>query len=167
MATHRIPFSGLLVPHDVASPPRWQPAAVLDANDLYPSVPVLAFPDSGTKIGASCLLTIPKNYVGSPKIVLRWKTTATTGDVVWDVDCRSIAVNEPGDPTTHQEALTVTDTADATARDLNDAEVSLTAANLAVDDSLFLTVSRDGANGSDTLAAVAELVEAWLEYADA
>lgn len=166
MATHRIYFGGLLVP-DTSGNVYPQPASINDANDLYPTVPVIIFADTSTKIGASCVIPIPKNYVGTPKIGVRWKTTATSGDVVWDVDYRAIANNEPGDPSTHQEALTVTDTADGTARDLNDAEVSLTAANLAVDDSLFVTVSRDGASGSDTMAAAAELVDAWFEYADA
>lgn len=166
MATHRLYFGGLLVP-DTSGNVYWQPASILDSNDLYPTVPVLVFADSGTKIGASCVLPVPKNYVGTAKIGGRWKTTATTGDVVFDVDYRSIATNEPGDPSSHQESLTVTDTADGTARDLNDFEVTPTASNLAVDDSLFITISRDGANGSDTLAASVELVDAWLEYADA
>lgn len=165
MATHRLYFGGLLVPHNSGGV-YWQPASILDANDLYPSVPVLVFTDSGTKIGASCMIPVPKNYVGTAKVGVRWKTTATSGDVVWDVDYRSIAANEPGDPSSHQEALTVTDTADVTARDLNDADVTLTSSNLAVDDSLFVTISRDGASGSDTMAASAELLDAWLEYSD-
>lgn len=165
MATHRLHLGGLLVP-DTSGNVFWQPAAILDANDLFGQLPVLIFLDSGTKIGAFAVVPVPKNYVGSPKIGIRWKANATTGDVVWDVDIRSIAVNEPGDPSSFQESLTVTDTADATARDLNDAEVSVTAANLAVDDSLFIAISRDGASGSDTLAASAELLDAWLEYSD-
>jgi hypothetical protein len=166
MAVHRINFFGALTP-DPAGGAYWQPASILDTNDLYPGAEVLVFPDTGTKIAAFCRIPVPKNYVGTAKIGLRWKTSATTGDVVWDADYRSIAVNEPGDPTTHQESVTVTDTADPTARDLNDAEMSLTSANLAVDDTLHISIARDGANGSDTLAAPAELIDAWLEYADA
>jgi hypothetical protein len=166
MATHRIPLATILVP-DTSGNAFWQPAAILDANDLFGQVPVLVFLDSGTKISAFAVIPVPKNYVGSPKVGIRWKANATTGDVVWDVDYRAIANNEPGDPTTFQESLTATDTADATARDLNDAEVSLTAANLAVDDSLFIAIARDGASGSDTLAASAELIDAWFEYTDA
>jgi len=166
MTIHRIYFGDLLVP-DVSGSVVSQPASILDANDLFGQLPVLIFKDTGTKIGASVRIPVPKNYVGTPKIGVRWKANATTGDLVVDVDLRSIAVNEPGDPTTFQESLTVTDTADATARDLNDAEVSVTAANLAVDDSLFIVISRDGADAADTLAASAELIDAWLEYADA
>lgn len=166
MATHRLYFGGLLVP-DTSGNAYWQPASILDTNDLYGTSQVLIFADSGTKVGASCVIPVPKNYVGTAKIGVRWKATATSGDVVFDVDYRSIATNEAGDPSSHQESLTVTDTADGTARDLNDAEVTLTASNLAVDDSLFVTISRDGASGSDTMAASAQLVEAYLEYADA
>lgn len=166
MATHRLSFFDLLIP-DTSGSVYWQPASILDTNDLYPTTQVLVLADSGTKVGASCHVMVPKNYVGTAKIGMRWKATATSGDVVWDVDYRAIAVNEAGDPTTHQESLTVTDTADGTANDLNDADVTLTASNLAVDDTLFVTVSRDGASGSDTMAASAQLVDAWLEYADA
>jgi hypothetical protein len=104
--------------------------------------------------------------VGTAKIGLRWKTTLTSNDVVWDVDYRSVAVGESADQTTFQESLTVTDTAAGTANWLNDAEVTLTSANLAVDDSIYINISRDGTDGADTMAGSAQLVDAWFEYVD-
>lgn len=168
MATHTLDLTDALVPDPTnTAAPYWQPSSILDANDLHDGIPVLVFPDGSTKIGASCRFKVPQNYVGTPKFTVRWKTTATTGDVVWDVDYNAIAVNEPGDPSAYTESLTGTDTADATARDLNDCEMSATAGNFAVGDTVFVTVSRDLVNASDTLAASAELVECWFSYADA
>jgi len=166
MATHRLSFYDLLKP-DTSGNVFWQPASILDVNDFYPGDCVLVFKDSGTKVGAACHFLVPKNYVGTAKIGVRWKVSVTTGDVVWDADYRAVAEAESGDPSTHQESVTVTDTAAGTARLLNDAEMALTSANLAVDDTLYVTISRDGADAADTMAASAELIDAWLEFADA
>jgi hypothetical protein len=168
MATITMDLTDALVPDPTnTAAPYWQPSSILDANDLHDGIPVLVFPDGSTKIGASCRFKVPQNYVGTPVFVVRWKTAATTGDVVWDVDYNAIAVNEPGDPSAYTESLTATDSADATARDLNDASMSATAGNFAAGDTVFVTVSRDLANGSDTLADEAELVEFVFQYADA
>lgn len=166
MATHRIYFGQRLEP-DSSGNVFWRPASIEDANDLYPGQQVLAYKDSGTKIGAAARVQVPKNYIGTAKIGVRWRTTATSGTFVLDVDYRAIANNESSDPTTHQESLSANEVADANARDLNDLEVSLTSANLAVDDSLYVLISRDGADAADTIADEVEIVDAWLEYADA
>jgi len=165
MSTLRMSFVNLLVP-DGSGNVYWQPAAVLDTNDLWPTDQVLIFTDGATKVSSSCHIPVPKNYVGTAKIGLRWKTTLTSNDVVWDVDYRSVAVGESADQATFQESLTVTDTAAGTANWLNDAEVTLTSANLAVDDSIYINISRDGTDGADTMAGSAQLVDAWFEYVD-
>lgn len=164
MATHRLHFLDVLQP-DSSGNVYWKPSTIDDANDRFPH-PVLAFSDSGTKAKATGRLYVPKNYVGTAKIGLRWKTTATTGNAVFDVEYKSIAVAESLDPSTDDEALTVTDGAAWTARLANDAEVTLTSSNLAADDTLLVDIARDGADAADTLAAEVQLVDAWLEYAD-
>lgn len=165
MATHRIPIGTALIP-DASGNGYWEGAALDDVNDRYPHE-LLTLEDSGTKVSAGVMFTVPKNYVGTPKVVVRWKTTATTGDVVFDVEYTAIAAGETLDPSADQEALSVTDSAPGTARLANDCEVSLTAGNLAPDDTVLMNVSRDGTDGADTLAADAQLVEAWFQYADA
>ena len=165
MATHRLYFGQRLEP-DTSGNVYWRPASIKDSNDLYAGQQVLVFKDSGTKIGASARVEIPKNYVGSAKVGVRWRTGVTSGNFVLDVDYRSIAVAESSDPSTHQESLTVTDAAAGTARLLNDAEVSLTSANIAVDDTFFVNISRDGNDAADTVADDVELEDAWFEYAD-
>lgn len=165
MATHRLYFGALLAP-DTSGSVFWQPASILDSNDLS-FVHVLVFKDTSTKDKASAVIAVPKNYVGTAKFGVIWKTTATSGNVVWNVDYRSIADGETLDPSSWQESLAVTDAAKGTTNQMNDANVSATSANLAVDDLILVTISRDGTSGSDTVSASAQLYEAYLEFADA
>lgn len=165
MATHRVYFGQLLGP-DTSGSVYWRPASIENTNDLY-ATDVLAFNDSGTKIGASAVLAVPKNYVGTAKIGIRWRANATAGDVVFDVDYRAVAAGESSDPASHQESLTSTVTTDATALDETETLITLTASNLAADDMLYVTIARDGAQAADTLANELEIIEAFLEYTDA
>lgn len=169
MATHTIDLTDGLVPDPTATnPPRWQPSSVLDSNDLYDGIPRLVFDGSlSTKDGASCQFRVPDNYVGTASFIVRWKCSATSGDVVWDVDYNAIAAGESGDPSAVQEALTATDTAAGTTELLNDASLSATASNLAVGDTVMVTLSRDQVSASDTLADEAEVVGFYFQYADA
>ena len=166
MATHRIDLLPLLQP-DTSGNVFWKPSIIDDANDRFPNM-VLAFKDSGTKIKATGMFTVPKNWVNTngSKIVFRWKTTATTGDLVLDMEYKAIGVGESLDPSTDDEALTVTDTAAGTARLANDAEVALDETKLAVDDTVLIDVARDGVDAADTLAAEAHLVACYFEYVD-
>jgi len=167
MSTHRIPILGFPTLPDNSGDVYPEPAAVnLQANDRYPEL-LFVFADTATKIGLGFAFKVPKNYVGTPKIVLVWATTAITGSVVWDVDYRAIADAESLDPSTDQEAVTATSAAPGTARLRKDASLTLTAGNLAADDVVQGKISRDGADASDTLAAAAYLVGAFFEYADA
>jgi hypothetical protein len=128
---------------------------------------VLVFKDTATLDTAMATFAVPKNYVGSAKIYLRYKITVTTGNVLMTVDYRAIAETESADPTTYQESLAGTATAvPGTARLLADLAFTLTSANLAVDDTVYVTLGRNGA-GADTAAASLELIDAVFEYADA
>ena len=165
MATHKLAFGSLLNP-DTSGSVYWQPASILDTNDLYPTNQVLIFADTATLLKSSGAFTVPKNYVGTAKIILRYKTTVTTGNVLWTLDYRAIAAGESADPTTHQESLAGTATAvPGTINLLGDIEFTLTSANLAVDDTVLCLISRNGA-GADTAAASLQLVEAYFQYSD-
>lgn len=165
MATHRISLLGPATLPDASGSVFFEPSSVKDSNDRYPRL-VLIFNDTAGKIGCSGRFKVPANYVGTASILVCWKATATSGDVVWDFDYTAVANGESGDPSADQESVTVTDTADGTARDLNEASMSLTSSNLAAGDEVFFTLSRDGA-ASDTMAAAAILEGAYLVYADA
>lgn len=165
MATHRLYFGALLAP-DTSGNVWWQPASILDTNDQAPTVPVLVFANTATKDKSYAVIAVPKNYVGTPVFGVAWKSTGTSGNVVWNVDYRSIADAETLDPSSWQESLAVTDAVKGTTNQMNDANVSATGSNLAVDDLILVSIARDGTSGSDTLAASAQLYEAYLQYAD-
>jgi hypothetical protein len=167
MSTRRIPILGFATKPDNSGNVFFEPAAInFAANDLYHHL-VAAFKDTSTKDILGGAFVVPKDYVGSPKIIALWAAIPTTGDVVWDFDYRAIADAESLDPTTHQESLTVTTTVPGTARQRVTSSMSLTAANLAVDDVVLFHLARDGAAAGDTLAGVAYLVALLFEYTDA
>jgi hypothetical protein len=137
-------------------------------NDVWSHL-VLIYNDTATKLNCFGRFTVPKNYVGTAKIIVVWTATATTGNVVWDFDYRAVGGNdaESLDQTGFQESVTVTDAAPGAAHRRLEASATLTAANLAVDDEVEFQISRDGADASDTMAAAAMLFEVLFEYADA
>jgi hypothetical protein len=166
MATHRIFIPAIAFTPDTSGNVYPKPSSIDDTNDLHPHE-ILAFKDSGTKISASASFQIPDNYVGTPKMQIIWKANATSGAAVWDVDFTPIAVGESLDPAAAGESETVTTTTDGTALDRNESEVTPTGSTFAVEDLVLLKVSRDGADGSDTLAAEALFEGVSFEYADA
>ena len=166
MATHRVSFAALLQP-DTSGNVFWQPSSILDTNDLYPTNQVLIFKDTATLLKSFASFLVPANYVGTAKVVVRYKTTVTTGNVLWTLDYRAIANGESGDPSTHQESLAGTATAVAgTTNLLSDITFTLTSANIAANDTMLISINRNGA-GADTAAASLQLVDAYFEYSDA
>ncbi|HEU0142904.1 MAG TPA: hypothetical protein VFQ79_24500, partial [Bryobacteraceae bacterium] len=144
-----------------------EPAAVnFQSNDRYPQM-VFAFLDTSTRDGLGGRFAVPKNYAGSPKIVVDWSTTATAGNAVWDFDYTAVGGDaaESYDPSADQQSVTVTDAASATARRRQSCEMSLTASNLAPDDTVQFTLFRDGAGG-DTIAATLYLFGLYFEFSD-
>jgi putative transposon-encoded protein len=165
MATHRLFIPATAFLPDTSGNCYPKPSSIDDTNDRFPHE-ILAFKDSGTRVGASAAFVVPKNYVGTPKGYVVWKSTATSGDVVWDVDTKAIADGESLDPTTDDDAQTVTATTPATARLREDSVVTFSG-TYAADDAVLVSVYRDGVQAADTLATEA-LVEGFLfEYADA
>lgn len=165
MATHRLSFASLLTP-DTSGSVFWQPSSILDTNDLAPTSQVLIFADTSTLLTASCTFPVPKNFVGTAKVYVRYKTTVTSGNILWTVDYRAIAAGESGDPSSWQESLAGSATAVAgTTNLLSDISFTLTSANFAVDDTVLIRIGRNGA-GADTAAASLQLVDAIFEYAD-
>lgn len=167
MATHTMDLTGLLTPDPSQTAPcYWAPVSILDTNDKHKGDQVLCFPDGSVKTIASCGFRVPDNYVGTAKFIVIWKTTLTSGAVVWDVDYNAIAVGESMDPSSFDESLTVTDTAAGTTNFRNDAEVSATSGNFTIGDRVAVSVARDLADGSDTLAGIAQLAGFFFQYAD-
>jgi len=136
-------------------------------NDVWKSL-IAVFKDTATRIGLTGRFNVPKNYVGTPKLIVVWTSPATSGNVVWDFDYRAVGGNdtESLDQTGNQESVTATDAAPSAAHERLEVPITLTAANLAVDDTVEWSLFRDGA-AADTMADNALLVDLLFEYADA
>jgi putative transposon-encoded protein len=164
MATHRLFIPATSFLPDATGNCYPKPTLIDDANDRFPHE-ILALKDSGTRTGASASFLVPKNYVGTPKGYVVWRSTATSGAVVWDVDTKAIADAESLDPSTDDDAQTVTTTTPGTARLRKDSTVTFSG-TYAADDEVLVSVYRDGAQAADTLAAEALFEGFIFEFAD-
>jgi glucose dehydrogenase len=87
-----------------------------------------------------------------------WRTSATTGDVVWQIATTCVTDAETGDPA-FNSASTITDTAKGTTLQYNTfSGNTITVTGCVAGEELFFKLSRDSAHGSDTLAATADLI---------
>lgn len=168
MATHRIPIIGWNTLPDNSGNVFFEPYPVKATNDRWDHGHFI-FNDTSTRLELYGLFHVPKNYVGTAKIIIVWTTTAITGNVVWDFDYRAVGGDdaESLDQTGQQEALTVTDAAPGATDRRMEVSIALTSANLAADDTVEFLLARDGADAADTMAAAAQLVGLLFEYADA
>lgn len=166
MTTHRIPILNWATKPDVSGNVFVEDYSVKATNDVWDRL-VTIFNDTSTRLGLAGGFTIPKNYVSAPKIIVVWTATATSGNVVWDFDYRAVGGNdaESLDQTGTQESVTVTDAAPGAAHRRLEAEMSLTAGNLAVDDEVEFELFRDG-TAADTMAAAAILFNLLFEFSD-
>jgi hypothetical protein len=167
MALHRIPIITFSAQPDATGNVSFQPYNLIATNDVWRHN-VLCFADSAVRDLLYGSFAVPKNYVGTPKIIVVWTTTATSGNAIFDFDYRAISGNdtESLDQAGTQEALTVTDAAPSAAHERMECEMAMTAGNLAVDDTVEYLFARDGAS-SDTIAATVMVFGLFFEYADA
>lgn len=168
MTTHRIPILGPATMPDSSGNVFFEPQSVKGTNDAFSQL-VCIFNDTATRIGLGGRFTVPKNYVGTAKIVVVWTTTAVSGDVEWDFDYRAVGGNdtESLDQAGTQESVNLNDTAPSAAWERLECLLALTSANLAVDDEVSFGLFRDGTDGGDTIAAAVSLWALLFEYTDA
>lgn len=167
MATHEISLLGPQTVPDATGFVYQQPYPLLATNDIWGNL-VYIFADGGTTNYLYGQCTLPQNYVTTAVIVIIWTATATSGNVVWGFDYRVVGGDDTTslDQATAVESVTVTDAAPtATDRRLR-VTVALTSANLAAGSTLEFRLSRNPSNGSDTMAASAELFDCLLSYSD-
>jgi len=166
MATFRIPILGFSTKPDTSGEVFLEPQSVKGTNDFFDQL-VLVFNDSSTKDSCYGTFQVPQNYVGSAKFIVEWTSTATTGDVEWDLDYRAVAIGESMDQASAQESLNQNDTAPGTTDLLQEASITATAGNFAVGDMVPFLLSRDGTDGGDTISAAVTVFGVYFEYADA
>lgn len=167
MAIHRIPILAGAVP-DTSGNVFVEKYDVKATNDVWRHLNYI-FNDTATRLLVYGTFDIPKNYVGTPKLIIVWTATAITGNVVWDFDYRAVGGDnvESLDQTGTQEAVTVTDAAPGAAHRRLEVSIALTAANFAIDDTVEFLFGRDGVAAGDTMAAAAILFQLLFEYSDA
>lgn len=166
MATHRISIIGANFIPDSSGNVFFEPYPIKATNDFWKYL-VLVFNDTATKDSAYGQFMVPQNYVGSAKFYVVWTSTATTGNVVWEMAYRTVGGDDTTslDQATAEETLTVTDAAPtATDRRLTPS-MTATDANFAAGETVQFRISRDG-TAADTMAAAAQIHDLIFEYAD-
>lgn len=130
-------------------------ACVTGTNSTYG---VAEFPDSDGEYALQDRLWLPSDLTGTIDLAIKWRTSATTGDVVWQVQTACVADAETGDPSWNT-ASTVTDTAKGTTLQWNDATITtVTITGCAADEEMLFRFFRDRTHASDTLGAPPQLI---------
>lgn len=144
MATHRIPLAILrpdsIVPLDLIANQITE-AASPSVGDLLAYV----LADAGADEGVWVKFTVPKNYVGSPSLIVRGMldgAPAAGDDLGFGFRKRAVADNEVADGTFDAEQTTQNTDIGSTGSNYSDedeyeASITLTAGDYAVDDSVF------------------------------
>lgn len=143
-----------------------EPYTVAATNDVWGAL-IWRFKDTSTRIGLKCFGDIPSDYNGgTTNLIVVWTSTATSGDVEWDMDYRAVGGNdsESLDQSGTQESVNNNDTAPGAAHRRLECSIALTSSNLAANDTLEFELFRDGTDGGDTMAADALLFGLYLEY---
>jgi len=172
MATHQISMLGANTVPDSSGNCWQEPYSNLATNDVWPML-IYRFGASNaaqptTRIGLYGQFTVPQNYVTSAVVIPIWTATLTSGDVVWDLDYRTVG----GDDTTSldqsgtEESVSVTDTAPSAANERLTPSLNPTDANFAVGETIEFGLFRDGTDAADTMAGSAILVDLIFQYSD-
>lgn len=109
--------------------------------------------DASADESISGMAKVPDGFAAvDTTCLIGWSSTATSGDVIFDLITVPTAVTEDAGLAGNTDS--VTDTAGDTADDLQEASVTVAASTeWAADDIVYFTVNRDADNGSDNLAA--------------
>jgi len=166
MATIRIPILGFTTRPDTSGDVFFEFNSIKGTNDFFKEL-VLVYNDTAAKDSIYGSFEVPQDYVGSAKFVVSWKTTATSGDVEWDMDYRSVADGESLDQATAQESLNQNDTAGGSTDLKQTALLTATEGNFAAADTVQFILSRDGTDAGDTISAAVTVHGVYFEYADA
>lgn len=167
MATHVIPIMNWSIQPDNSGDAYFDIYSNHEVTPQYDMSVLILTAATTTKIELSGSFRIPQNYVGTATFRCFWTADATSGDWEFDLEYRSIAIGEAGNPTTDQETLNVNDTAPGTAFLVQEAVLTPTASNFAVDDIVFFKFGRDDSDAGDTLTADVIVFDLYFQYDDA
>jgi hypothetical protein len=121
---------------------------------------VLGFADTSGGFSAQNEYLLPDDFTGAIDAKIIWSTSATSGNAKWSLStiCTAVGATETDDPA-FNTASTVTTAAPGTANRLQTSAITgVTATGCAAGEFLHVKIFRDGNDGSDTIAATANLV---------
>jgi len=163
LATNYLNFT---VPAAAMTPAGTNGATPGTRNGSNASFDYLAF-DAATDESAFFFLRLPDDWDrGALKVKLNWTSSATTGNVVWNVLVSPQANDETFDPSLSITTGAVTDGMGNAAYDIMISPVgTLSSHGAALEDVLVFQVKRDADSGSDTLSVDALLLSLDVQYA--
>lgn len=144
------------------------PAAFYDLPTANIPVPVcstgtntqtgfLEFPDIDGDYSAQVTDKLPDDFTGQVDAFFRWRSAATSGDVIWKIQTACVADGETDDPSWNT-ASTVTDTAKGTTLQLNHASISnITITGCAAGETIHYRLVRNRTTSGDTIAGTVQL----------
>jgi hypothetical protein len=176
MATIRVPILGvgaLPIPGGQVGDVFFQPYSVLPGAGTTWNRMICRFGLSNSAqptvdMGLAGSFIVPKNYVGSPRIVYSWTATVTTGDVCWQFYCNAFRGDDVNSMAigAWMEGVTLVDTAPGAAHRRLEISAPMTAANFQPDDDVIFLIYRLGSHALDTMPGSAILFDALFEYSD-
>ena len=166
-ATHRIAILGFQTVPDTSGNVFFEPYPIKATNDNWGYL-VLVFNDTATKDCIHFAFDVPQNYSAGAAFIVHWTSTATTGDVEWDIDYRAIGGNdtESLDQATAQEALNQNDTAPSATDERMTTTLTTTVTNFAAGDTVQGFFCRDGTDGGDGISAAVTVHSFLFQYTD-
>ena len=139
-------------------------AATINGTNI--SYGVLDYAD-GSTTSAFWSMAMPADWFQNDLIFkIRWQSTATTGNVVWDVALSSMAEGSPIDIAFTAFGNTTGDATDASAGDLNEFTLTFTSASqpaIAQGNLVHIRLQRLGGHANDTMVAAARLIQMTME----
>jgi len=139
-------------------------AAVTKTDGTNFSYNTLDF-DADTEESAYWVFNLSPDYAGEDIfVIIRWKSTATTGDVKWGLSVLGREEGEVWDAALGTEQTVVSTTADV-AGELVYSTILPFPPNLSPNDTVIVKLARKAADAADTMAADACVTECFLVWA--
>lgn len=146
--------------------PASNPAVAACKTGTNTQMGVLDFAD-GSNLSAQITYALPSTWTGTVDANIKWLSSGTTGNVVWQLSTICVADAETDDPA-FNTASTVTDAAKGTTLQTNDAAITgVTVTGCAAGELMHLKIQRDAGHASDTMAATARLIGVELTIREA
>ncbi len=166
MATLRLPILGGST--NPVSPVFMQPADIIHTTSPSKAMDFI-FPFSSTKDALHGRFAVPIDYVDTANLVIVWDVNATSNDVEWDWDYRTVAGNDA--ESFNQAGSTGTvgtnDTAGSAAFERMELTIALTDGDFVAKDTVDFILFRDQVDAGDTTTIAVTLKELFFEYNDA